>query len=150
MEPEVKSDFPSSDVMAEEVKVSISPEDTGTIVPVSTTTKQNEEWRQTVDQVTAFIAELPDYLGEFFNSYKRPLTSIGLVLAFIIAIRMVLAVLDSLNDIPLVGPTFELIGFGYVAWFVYRYLLRESSRRELAHDFTSLKEQVLGSKLSKD
>lgn len=150
MEPEVKSDLPSSDVIAEEVKVSISPEDTGTIVPVSTTAKQNEEWRQAVDQVTAFIAELPDYLGEFFNTYKRPLTSIGLVLAFIIAIRMVLAVLDSLNDIPLVGPTFELIGFGYVAWFVYRYLLRESSRRELSHDFTALREQVLGSKLPKD
>jgi len=49
-----------------------------------------------------------------------------------------------LNDIPLVAPTFELIGIGYSAWFVYRYLLKASTRQELTNEIATLKSQVIG------
>lgn len=68
----------------------------------------------------------------------------GLIVAAIVAVKVLLAVLDSLNDIPLVAPTFELIGIGYSAWFVYRYLLKASTRQELTHEITTLKSQVVG------
>jgi hypothetical protein len=104
-----------------------------------------EQWRQVGTQVSAFLAELPDYIGRFFNEYKQPITTIALLVAAIITVKVVLAVLDALNDIPLLAPTFELIGIGYSAWFINRYLLKASKRQELAGEIETLKQQVVGS-----
>ncbi|KAG0455043.1 hypothetical protein HPP92_024335 [Vanilla planifolia] len=38
----------------------------------------------------------------------------------------------------------ELVGLGYTGWFVYRYLLFKSSRKELAEDFEALKKKIAG------
>jgi hypothetical protein len=105
----------------------------------------NEQWRRLGAQISAFLAELPDYIGRFFNEYKQPIISIALILTAIITVKVVLAVLDALNDIPLLAPTFELIGIGYAAWFVNRYLLKASSRQELSEEIQALKQQVIGS-----
>ena len=104
-----------------------------------------EQWQEIVDKVSAFLAELPEYLSGFFSEYKQPIVTIGLIVAAIISVKLTLAVLSALNDIPLLSPMLELIGLGYSAWFIYRYLWRASSRKELASDFNALKEQVLGS-----
>ncbi|MBV9385221.1 MAG: CAAD domain-containing protein [Chroococcidiopsidaceae cyanobacterium CP_BM_ER_R8_30] len=58
--------------------------------------------------------------------------SIGLILAAFITLRVVLAVIDVLNDIPLLAPALKLIGIGYSFWFTNRYLLRASTRQELS------------------
>ena len=105
----------------------------------------NQQWQRIGEQVSDFLAQLPDYIGQFFNTYKQPLISVGLILAAIITVKVVLAVLDALNDIPLLTPTFELIGIGYSVWFVNRYLLKSSNRQELASEIEGLKKQVVGS-----
>ncbi|MBD2346677.1 CAAD domain-containing protein [Anabaena subtropica] len=117
---------------------------TGTITKLQPPVQSQEEWRKYGEQVSDFLATLPDYVGNFFNQYKQPLVSVGLIVAAIVAVKVLLAVLDALNDIPLVAPTFELIGIGYSAWFVYRYLLKASTREELTNEITTLKSQVVG------
>lgn len=107
--------------------------------------ESNEQWQRIGTQVSTILAQLPDYIGQFFNTYKQPLISIGLILTAIIAVRVVLAVIDALNGIPLLAPTFELVGIGYSAWFVNRYLLRASNRQELAKEIQQIKQQVVGS-----
>jgi glutamyl-tRNA synthetase len=71
---------------------------------------------------------------------------VGLILASIISLKVLLGVVDELNDIPLLAPTFELIGIGYTIWFVYRYLLRSSNRQQLGQEIQAIKEQVFGKK----
>lgn len=105
----------------------------------------DEQWKRVGTQISSFLAELPDYLGKFFNDYKQPIISIALILTAIISVKVVLAVLDALNDIPLLAPTFELIGIAYSAWFVNRFLLKASKRQELAQEIQGLKQQVIGS-----
>lgn len=117
---------------------------TGTITKIQPTVESQDQLRQYGEQVSQFLATLPEYLGNFFNEYKQPLVSIGLILGAIVSVKVLLAVLDALNDIPLVAPTFELIGIGYSAWFVYRYLLKASTRQELTSEITTLKSQVVG------
>jgi hypothetical protein len=107
--------------------------------------QSDEQWRRVGTQISVFLAQLPDYIIRFFNEYKQPIITIGLLLTAIIAVKVVLAVLDALNDIPLLAPTLELIGIGYSAWFVNRYLLKASKRQELAQEIDSLKQQVVGS-----
>jgi hypothetical protein len=105
----------------------------------------DEQWKRVGTQISSFLAELPDYLGRFFNDYKQPIISVALILTAIITVKVVLAVLDALNDIPLLAPTFELIGIAYSAWFVNRYLLKASKRQELSQEIQGLKQQVVGS-----
>ncbi|BAY18975.1 hypothetical protein NIES2109_52080 [Nostoc sp. HK-01] len=117
---------------------------TGTITKLQPPAQPQEEWIKYGEQISGFLGTLPEYLGSFFNKYKQPLVSVGLILTALVAVKVLLAILDSLNDIPLVAPTFELIGIGYSAWFIYRYLLKASTRKELTNEITTLKSQVVG------
>lgn len=101
-------------------------------------------------QAKEFLVKLPDDIGNFFSSYQEPLKIIGLILAGGITVKIAFAILDSINDIPLLAPLFELVGIGYTGWFVYRYMLRESNRQELGTELTALKTQVLGRNSSEE
>jgi len=90
------------------------------------------------------LSKLPDYVGDFFSSYQKPLLTVGLLLAGGITVKVTLAVLDAINDVPLLAPIFELVGIGYTAWFVNRYLLKVETRKELANEFQALRGQVVG------
>lgn len=50
----------------------------------------------------------------------------------------------AINSVPLLPKIMELVGLGYTGWFVYRYLLFKSSRKELATDIESLKKKIAG------
>ncbi|MGG6294716.1 CAAD domain-containing protein [Leptolyngbya sp. AN02str] len=110
----------------------------------SSDSQAGEQWKQITDKATALLADLPEYVTSFFGEYRRPIVTIGLIAGAIVAVKLTLAILGSINDIPLLAPSFELIGIGYSAWFIYRYLLKASNRKELSEDFNSLKSQVLG------
>jgi CAAD domains of cyanobacterial aminoacyl-tRNA synthetase len=112
----------------------------------SFTPPSNEQWKETGEKISGFLADLPDYVTEFFGEYRRPIITVSLAIASIIAVKLLLAVLGAVNDIPLMSPLFELIGMSYSAWFVYRYVLKEDTRKELGEGFNSLKEQVMGKK----
>lgn len=54
-------------------------------------------------------------------------------------------IVAAINSVPLLPKIMELIGLGYTGWFVYRYLLFKSSRKELASDVEELKKKITGS-----
>ena len=117
----------------------------GTLKTVQPNAQSDTQWQRVGTQISDFLAQLPDYIGSFFNQYKQPIISLGLIFAAIITVKVVLAVINALNDIPLLQPTFELIGIAYSVWFVNRYLLQSSKRQELAGQIDGLKQQVVGS-----
>ena len=110
------------------------------------TGESKEQWQKIGEQTSTFLSELPAYISEFFSQYRRPIITVGLILGIILGFKVALAILDAINDIPLLSPGFELIGIGYSIWFIYRYLLKASNRAELSEDFSALKAQVLGGK----
>jgi len=120
----------------------------GTITKIQPSAQSQEEWLKYGEQISSFLAALPEYLGTFYNKYKQPLIFAAVFVAAVVAVKVVLAVLDALNDIPLVAPTFELIGIGYSTWFVYRYLLKASTRKELTNEIQGLRSQVVGQNAS--
>ncbi|KAI3705742.1 hypothetical protein L1987_75983 [Smallanthus sonchifolius] len=54
-------------------------------------------------------------------------------------------VVDAINGVPVIPKFLELVGLGYTGWFVYRYLLFKSTRKELADDIEALKKKIIGS-----
>ena len=103
-----------------------------------------EQVKKVTAQVVDKLGDLDKYFGEFFQEYKRPLIALGLFFGLFLSIKLTLAVLEAINDVPVLAPLFELIGLLYSGWFVYRYLLKASNRSELASEMNALKDQVLG------
>jgi hypothetical protein len=147
MEPELKqAEYPNSSPtsVAESQTPAINPENAGSLATVSS--EQGEQWRQVGEKAYTILSALPEYLGAFVSEYRKPLVTLGLIFGSIVSVKLTLALLGAINDVPLLQPTFELVGLGYSAWFVYRYLLRASSRQELGQEFDKLKDQVVGNK----
>jgi hypothetical protein len=143
MEPEATQDLTPPEYTTEKLSVTMNNEDPTTI---QVSTPSNEQWKRVGDRISAFLADLPEYLTDFFGEYRRPIITVSLIIAALIAVKLLLAILDAINDIPLMSSLFELVGMGYSAWFVYRYVWKAESRQELSRDFNTLKAQIFGQK----
>lgn len=71
---------------------------------------------------------------------QRGLKTIGLIIVAIIFGRLSLAVGYAIDDTPIVGTFFEIVGFGYTAWFVSQNLLTAQARQKLWRGFFSQRE----------
>lgn len=140
MEPEVKEVETPTIV---ETPSTIKLDQAGSLAPMSSDSS-NEQWREIADKTYSVLASLPEYIGQFFTEYRKPLVTVGLIFGSIVSVKLTLALLGAINDVPLLQPTFELVGLGYSVWFVYRYLLKASNRQELGQEFNKLKDQVVG------
>ncbi len=119
----------------------LSTEAPGAIAKPSPADKPVQEWLEIGKD---FLSKIYDYIGEFISDNEKLLVNLLLIFLAILAVKITLAILAAINDFPLLSPLFELIGLGYTAWFVYRYLWKESSRQELKDEFKALKSQVMG------
>ncbi len=108
------------------------------------TDEATKQVQQVWEKISGLLGDLPDYVSEFFKQYRRPIVTVGLILAAILAVKIVLALLDAVDDIPLLAPSLELIGLFYTGWFLYRYLLKASNRQELLDDIGAIRDQILG------
>ena len=92
---------------------------------------QPNEWQRLGKQFAVWLGQLPDLLGQSFNESKQSFITVALIIAALVTLRVVLTILVAVNGIPLLEPTFELVGIGYSVWFINRYLLRAETRQEL-------------------
>lgn len=130
--------------ITEVTKIDMVIDQPGALAKIETTETTAGQFQDIKDQVLTILSELPVYVSNFFAEYQKPIVTVGLILTGAVSVKVTLAVLSALNEVPLVAPTFELIGIGYAGWFVYRYLLKASDRQELLAEIESLKEQVIG------
>ncbi|MEG5056411.1 glutamate--tRNA ligase [Microcoleus sp. A2-C5] len=140
------SNEPETTVIITEIPAGNEADSSSGTTKVIITEEPPSQTQQIKEQIISILSEFPAYIGSFYEQYKSPLTVVGLILASIVSLKVLLGIVDELNDIPLLAPTFELIGIGYAAWFVYRYLLRSSNRQQLGQEIQALKEQVFGKK----
>lgn len=65
------------------------------------------------------------------NKPLKGLLPIGLILVGIIFTRLAFVVGDQINDIPILGTIFQLVGLGYTIWFITENLLTAKARQKL-------------------
>ncbi|QSF48122.1 MULTISPECIES: CAAD domain-containing protein [unclassified Thermosynechococcus] len=104
----------------------------------------DEQWQQAREKLYWLLTVFPDQVSAFVGEYKQPLRTLLIILATIPFVALAVAILEVVNAIPLLGPTCELVGFGYTCWFLYRYVLFESGRRELGQKVNEYKSRILG------
>jgi len=129
-------------------EVEVNPTEVGSLAKVPNSEETSDGFQDVKNQFLEILSELPAIITGFFGQYQKPIVTVGLIVAVIISFKVMLAIVESLNDIPLLAPTFELIGIIYSGWFVYRYLLRASNRQELSAELQAWKDQLFGDKPS--
>ncbi|MEM0980569.1 MAG: CAAD domain-containing protein [Cyanobacteria bacterium P01_H01_bin.58] len=135
----MSTDLKSETTMPESDNPTIHTETPDTATP---TEDSNQQIQKIWESVSGVLASLPDYVTNFFK--EKPLIAVGLVVASFVSVKLLLAVLNAVNEVPLLAPTFELIGIIYTVWFVYRFLWKDVNRQELGENITAFKDQVLG------
>lgn len=118
--------------------------ESGNLAMLPPASENEEQWQKIGRQISIFLAKIPEYIGRFYQEYKLLIISFALLVITVTALRIFLAVLNAINDIPLVSPFLQLIGLGYTIWFTSRYLLKDSTRQELTAEISLLKKQTLG------
>ncbi len=81
---------------------------------------------------------------------RRPLITLGGLLILFLVLKLVYAILATLNDIFLLSSLLELIGVGYTVWFANRYLVRPAGRQALTQQVSQWRERILGRRLAAD
>ncbi|RCJ33270.1 hypothetical protein A6769_25135 [Nostoc punctiforme NIES-2108] len=118
--------------------------ESGNLAMLPPASENEEQWQKIGRQISIFLAKIPEYIGSFYQEYKLLIISFALLVITVTTLRIFLAVLNAINDIPLVSPFLQLIGLGYTIWFTSRYLLKDSTRQELIAETRLLKKQILG------
>lgn len=82
--------------------------------------------------------DLMDRAKNFFTDVSdRPLyysKIFGYGVGGIVLITILRAIVSAIDSLPVLPATLELIGLGYSAWFVWRYVLFRESRMELVEE----------------
>jgi len=135
-----------TDLKIAEANVEASLETAGVLAPLTSEEDSTAELKAMLGKGVEVVSNLDTILGNFFSEYRQLIISLGLGFGSIVAVKLTLALLSALNEIPLVEPILELVGLGYTAWFVTRFMLKSEKRQEFYAKFTDTKDAVLGKK----
>ena len=84
------------------------------------------------------------YLQNFFSDFRRPATTLALLFALFLALKVLAAVLATLDSIWLVGSLLKLTGVGYTAWFVAQNLLYAHKREKTVSQLNQWRQEIVG------
>ena len=126
--------------------VSIEGSQTESLLMLPPAKEPETQWQQIGEKVSDFLAELPEYLGQFFENNKQSLLNVVLIVVILVGVRALFAAFDAINDIPIVYSFFELVGIGYITWLFFRYFLKASTRQELSENIQAFQKEIRGRK----
>jgi isoleucyl-tRNA synthetase len=142
MNPSTFASLPKPETTAVEANAPAEPATEASSLPPAD--GEIPQWRQILDRAIAFLEDFPRYFTLFFADYRRPLWSVGLIFSAIVSFMVISAILDAIDDIPLLPSFLELVGIGYSAWFTNRYLLKAATREELLATLQQTAADVVG------
>ncbi|WP_411871346.1 CAAD domain-containing protein [Vulcanococcus limneticus] len=93
------------------------------------------EWELLVAKVRQWLAS--GQLRELFNTARTPLTLLAYLVAAVLVLQIYAALLDVLEDIPLVPGLLELVGVITVVRFALTRLVRSSDRQQVVDGLKS-------------
>jgi hypothetical protein len=139
MEPKEDNVEAIAEELAETVKPVTSTPETVAMTAASTS----------IDDSLKISSDLWEKVKQLWEQYfgegkKSNLTLAIIIIATIPILIATSTLVDFLNKLPLLPSLFELVGFGYSVWFIYRYLLLADTRKELISGINAWKQKVFG------
>lgn len=103
-----------------------------TAAPMMKKNQQRSASRSVIVRAEKFdTKELVKTVSEKWDDTENKGQVITYVAGATVALWLSSTVVGAINAIPLLPKIMELVGLGYSAWFVYRYVLFKESRKEL-------------------
>jgi hypothetical protein len=96
------------------------------------------------DRVVEFLTNAPSILVYAWNSYRRPVVNLAIVLASLSAILVIFDVIGSVNHLILIPTLFTVLGIIQAARFSYRNVLFAKDRQRLLQQVRSVKQEFFG------
>jgi valyl-tRNA synthetase len=90
------------------------------------------------------LAEVFNLVGDFFQTYQRSLSGLGAIGLLIFVIELLKAVLDTVNQVPVLPALMEIVGLGYAVWYGKRNIWNSSERDRLWQQVQQLKQDIIG------
>ncbi|NER80107.1 MAG: valine--tRNA ligase [Leptolyngbya sp. SIO1D8] len=84
------------------------------------------------------------YLQRFFQDFRRPALSLGILLGLFVILQVLSAITNALESIPLLAPVLRLIGIGYSIRFINQNLFYAEKRRQIWQQVEPLRREILG------
>jgi valyl-tRNA synthetase len=102
-----------------------------------------------MDDAIATVEQVFSVISTFLSNPKNQNLLLGaLALAIVLVLfKVTQAMLGAINEIPLLGGFFELVGLGYTVGFGLRHLIWAQSRQELVDKLKTSLEPILGQSL---
>jgi hypothetical protein len=101
-------------------------------------------WERDQARIRDFFDHPSQYITQYWRQYKPFITSLLIVALALFALNVALGLVSFITHLPLITPLLKLVGFGYTAWFVYRYLLKAETRQELLRKINEIKQEIVG------
>jgi HAD superfamily hydrolase (TIGR01549 family) len=110
----------------------------------ATAATASQTWQTWQTNADNFLAQARSTTSSFLRQNRRLLTLVSWLLLALLGARVLLAVVDTLDDLPLVTPILKLVGLVYIFQFTRRYLIRQQNRQELMQLLKQTKADFLG------
>ena len=117
---------------------------TGNLPKLPSAKSSDTQWQRISKQIIDLLDQLPNYISSFFDKNKHAILTLVLILSGFVTVKVVIAVLNAINGVPLLAPIFEIIGIVYAIWFTFRNLIKSETRQELSYKVSSFKKELIG------
>ena len=115
----------------EDTSTSTTPATGTTTTPTTDDDVGTFDGQKIVDKANELVADVADR-----PAYYTKLA--GYIAGGLVVLTIVKSVVSAVDSIPVLPGALELIGLGYTAWFVWRYLIFSESREELLSELEDL------------
>lgn len=88
---------------------------------------------QSVD-TEAYVERLKTIASDLTQRPFYYSTIFGYVVGGVVVLTVLRAIVSAIDSLPVLPGALELIGLGYTAWFIWRYVLFRESRTELLEE----------------
>ncbi len=92
--------------------------------------------------IATILDSFPGGLLRFIVQYRRGLLWIGAIASAIISADVLLAIVNTINRVPLVGPFFEVVGLVFAGQFIYKRLLWKENRAKFVEQLRSQQTRI--------
>ncbi|MCG9892034.1 MAG: valine--tRNA ligase [Thermosynechococcaceae cyanobacterium MS004] len=93
--------------------------------------------------IAVILDTLPGGLLRILTQYRSGLLWIGAIATAIVSADVLLAIIDTLNRVPLVGPFLEVVGLTVAGQFIYKRLLWKENREQFIESLRSQKSRIV-------
>ena len=109
---------------------------------------EKDIWRRLSAAVVTFLEQPTRYFDNFFADYKKPVTTLAVLLGAAMTTKVLSSILDSINEVPGLEGLLQVIGLGYSVQFGWRKVFKAETRSRAATELNQAWSEIVGDRAS--